>query len=120
MGGYGWAPLAWIVVAVGCWPYADRVRHPSIAHATAWLVLVATFSAMAPVIFGLLTALVFAAYPTWITESPPVAFAVPLAFALLARPFGAVAVLGLAFMPGLLLGSWLISRPLRRMPLPGE
>lgn len=104
MGGYGWAPLAWIVVAVGSWPYADRVRHPSIAHATAWLVLVATFSAMAPVIFGLLTALAADLHRN----------------ALLARPFGAVAVLGLAFAPGLLLGSWLISRPLRRMPLPGE
>ena len=37
-----------------------------------------------------------------------------------AANLGALAVLGLAFMPGLLLGSWLISRPLRRMPLPGE
>jgi hypothetical protein len=35
-------------------------------------------------------------------------------------PVAAVGLLALAFLPGLLLGRWLISRPLRRMPFPGE
>ena len=104
MSGFSWAPLAWAILLVAAWPYVERVRHPSISHAGAWLVFVATFSAMAMVLLGLLGAV-----------------AADLGRnALLTRPLEALALLALAYAPGLLLGSWLISRPLRQMPLPGE
>lgn len=101
---YGWALSVWTILSVVSWPYVARAGHPSISHATAWLVFVATFTALAPVLFGLLTAIALDAHRD----------------ALLTQPPAMVALLGLTFAPGLLLGRWLISRPLRRMPLPGE
>jgi hypothetical protein len=68
------------------------------------MVFVATSSAMALVLFGLLTAVAADLHRD----------------ELLARPLGRLALLALAFAPGLFLGRWLVSRPLRRMPLPGE
>lgn len=94
---YGWVLCAWAALLVASWPYAERTRHPAVPQVAAWLVLVATFSAMAPVLFGLLTAM-----------------------APVTGPVAPLGLLALAFLPGLLLGGWLITRPLRRMPLPGE
>jgi hypothetical protein len=104
MSGYGWAPLAWVILLVASWPYVERVRHPSISHGAAWLLFVATFSAMASVLLGLLTALAADLHPGALPE----------------RPLEAIALLALAFAPALMLGRWLIARPLRRMPFPGE
>lgn len=104
MSEYGWVPLAWATISLASWPYVERVRHPTMSHTAAWLLFVATSSALALVLVGLLTALA----------------ADPHRDAALTRPLGSFALLGFAFAPALLLGRWLISRPLRRMPLPGE
>lgn len=104
MSGYGWAPLAWTVMSLASWPYVGRVRHPTMSHVTAWLIFVVTVSAVALVLIGLLTAVLNELHRD----------------VLLTLPSGLIALLILASAPGLLLGRWLILRPLRRMPLPGE
>ena len=104
MSGYDWAPLAWTILSLASWPYAGRVRHPTMSHPTAWLILVATASAVGLILIGLLTAVATELHRD----------------VLLSRPLGLIALLILASTPGLLLGRWLILRPLRRMPLPGE
>ena len=104
MSGYSWAPLAWLVLLVVSWPYVQRVRYRGMAPLAAYLIFVITFSALAAVLFGMIMTLL-AAYGRE---------------AALDRPSGILMFLLLAFAPGFLMGSWLIQRPLRRMPLPGE
>lgn len=104
MTGYSWAPLAWIVLLVASGPYVQRVRHVGMSPLAAYLIFVSTFSALAAVLFGMMTTLVAASGP----DAP------------VGRPAGVVVFLVVGFVPGLVMGRWLIRRPLRRMPLPGE
>ena len=63
-----------------------------------------TFSTLAAILFGMVTTV-----------------AASLGRArMLDHPVGILLFLVTVFLPGLLLGRWLIGRPLRRMPLPGE
>ena len=104
MGGYSWAPLAWAMLLAASWPYVQRVRHAGMPPLAAYLIFVSTLSALAAVLFGMMTALAAASAPVTMLE----------------RPAGIVAFLVIGFAPGMLMGHWLIQRPLRRMPLPGE
>jgi hypothetical protein len=104
MSGYSWAPLAWVVLMVVSWPYVQRVRYPGMAPAAAYLIFVTTFSVMASVLFGMLTTLAASFGRRAVFD----------------HPIGVLLFLALGFLPGLLMGRWLIQRPLRRTPLPGE
>ena len=104
MSGYSWAPLAWVFLLVASWPYVQRVRHPGMAPLAAYLLFVTTFSALAAVLFGMITTLLAGVGRG----------------ALLDRPLGVILFLVLGFVPGILMARWLIQRPLRRAPLPGE
>jgi uncharacterized protein (DUF2062 family) len=104
MGGYEWAPLAWIVLLAAAWPYVRRARHPAMGPVVAYLIFVVAFSAMAAVLFGMATSLL--ASMSWAD--------------MLAHPLTAVPLLALVFAPSFLLGRWLIQRQPRRAPLPGE
>jgi hypothetical protein len=104
MSGYSWAPLAWTVLLVVSWPYVQRVRHAAMAPLAAYSIFVTTFSALAAVLFGMMTTLL-AGFGHG---------------AMLDRPMGVLLFLIVGFVPGILMGHWLIQRPLRRMPLPGE
>ena len=104
MVGYSWAPLVWAMLLVASWPYVQRVRHAGMPPLAAYLIFVSTLSALAAVLFGMMTALAAASAPV----------------SILNRPAGIVAFLVIGFVPGMLMGRWLIQRPVRRMPLPGE
>ena len=104
MSGYSWAPLAWIVLLVVAWPYVQRVRYAGMAPLAAYLVFVTTVSAMAAVLFGMLTTLLASVGRAHLLD----------------RPAGVALFLAVGFLPGLAMGRWLIQRPLRRAPLPGE
>ena len=104
MSGYSWAPLAWIVLLLVSWPYVERARYHDMSQVAAYLVFVTTFSTLAAILFGMVTTV-----------------AASLGRArMLDHPVGILLFLVAVFLPGLLLGRWLIGRPLRRMPLPGE
>ena len=104
MSGYSWAPLAWIVLLIASWPYVERARYHGMPQVAAYLVFVTTFSTLATVLFGM---------GATVAESLGRA-------RMLDHPAGRLLFLVVGFLPGLLLGRWLIGRPLRRMPLPGE
>ena len=104
MSGYSWAPLVWAILLVVSWPYVERTRYRGMAQIAAYLLFIATFSALAAVLFGMITTLAASLGRT----------------DLLQRPAGILLFLAGGFLPGLAMGRWLIRRPLRRAPLPGE
>lgn len=101
MGSFGWLSLVATIVLIAAWPYTQRVRHPAVSPVAAYVIFVVTFAAMASVLFGMVTDLLYS------TGSSTT----------LRHPIGA---LGLTLVPGFLLASWLIQRRPRRAPLPGE
>ncbi len=104
MSGHSWAPLAWIGLLILSWPYVQRVRYAGMAPFAAYLIFAATVSAMAAVLFGMITAVLASLGQAEVLD----------------HPTGIILFLVLGFSPGLVMGSWLIQRPLRRVPLPGE
>ena len=57
MSGYSWAPLAWIFLLVVSWPYLQRTPCGDGARGGISLIFVTTFSALAAVLFGMMTTL---------------------------------------------------------------
>jgi hypothetical protein len=104
MSGHAALPLIWLVLLIVAWPYTQRVQHPDSKPLAAYLVFVISFSAMAAVLFGMLTTLLMA---TGRVE-------------LLYQPLGVALFLIIVCVPSFLLARALIRRRPRRAPLPSE
>ena len=104
MATYGWLALLSLLTLTGAWPYTQRVRHPSISPLAAYLIFVVALAAMTSVMLGMVSNLL----------------AGHRASDNLQDPVGTLGLFALTLAPGLLLASWLIQRPPRRAPLPGE